>query len=689
MKSKNRSIKYEFLIIVVFTTFFPFLISLSFLWLILKGSYDKIDELNSQIQHTQELEMLDSFHKSMGQVYNAIQSPEMSDYFTSTSETESFNQAKLQKYLQTLYPLLPFKNSTWIIFGSQGNILFSMGKNKDENNYELKNMKGAYYYKNIDEIILSLPLYYNSQNPLDHYKKIYAYVALDIPIQSIKDNFKYLNKINYIPPDLSALKFKTEFNLPKKNNTFIYLFFFYVLVFLIFNLFAVYFGIKILQNKIILKLKLLTFRVTNEIESSYNIKEVNLIESNINNNEIDSLSNTFYKYIKYITFLQREIEKSSQLAAVGNIAHYLAHDLRKPFSHTSLFVEQLEQINSLEEIKSLSQFYKPLLKNSIQYVEHLLKEIMDAGVTRLQILNSISNIILPNKTYDIELEYKINIRKKLKVDEFRMIRIFINLISNAIEAMSYKGRIWFHANEKMDTRTIEIIVGNNNSYISPKDLTDLFEPFFTKNKKNGTGLGLSIAQKIIELHNGDIQCNSSEEKGVEFILTLPMGEIEYAPDLSLLPTHLNAGLHLTSSHQKEEKTDQKKDENNPKKRILIIDDDIFIGRSWKRITRDADVHSYLSPEDFFEEIGSEHPWLTAETIIISDFYFGTYSKVDFYDFATELRKIYQGPLFLSTDASEENLDCQFLKKQNIIYIKKSIYSYAQLFSHININISPK
>ena len=217
----------------------------------------------------------------------------------------------------------------------------------------------------------------------------------------------------------------------------------------------------------------------------------------------------------------------------------------------------------------------------------------------------------------------------------------------------------------------------------------MFEPFFTKNKKNGTGLGLSIAQKIIELHNGDIQCNSSEEKGVEFILTLPMGEIEYAPDLSLLPTHLNAGLHLTSSHQKEEKTDQKKDENNPKKRILIIDDDIFIGRSWKRITRDADVHSYLSPEDFFEEIGSEHPWLTAETIIISDFYFGTYSKVDFYDFATELRKIYQGPLFLSTDASEENLDCQFLKKQNIIYIKKSIYSYAQLFSHININISPK
>ena len=145
--------------------------------------------------------------------------------------------------------------------------------------------------------------------------------------------------------------------------------------------------------------------------------------------------------------MQREIEKSSQLAAVGNIAHYLAHDLRKPFSHTSLFVEQLEQINSLEEIKSLSQFYKPLLKNSIQYVEHLLKEIMDAGVTRLQIsnsillediiLNSISNIILPNKTYDIELEYKINIRKKLKVDEFRMIRIFINLISNAIEAMSY------------------------------------------------------------------------------------------------------------------------------------------------------------------------------------------------------------------------------------------------------------
>ena len=214
------------------------------------------------------------------------------------------------------------------------------------------------------------------------------------------------------------------------------------------------------------------------------------------------------------------------------------------------------------------------------------------------------------------------------------------------------------------------MIGNNNSYIDQRDISNLFEPFYTKNKKNGTGLGLSIAQKIVHLHGGSIHCQSIDldtNKKVEFILTLPLVEDIYTPELRQLPKSLSS---LASVPRGELQYSEN--------RIIILDDDPFICRSWKRLVSDAKVISFLYPEDFLKKIESEPHFLGENSILVSDFNFGVGSKFNFYEFTLELRKFYCGVIFLSTDALDEDLDLEFLTQNKVLKIKKSSFSFLDL-----------
>ena len=90
------------------------------------------------------------------------------------------------------------------------------------------------------------------------------------------------------------------------------------------------------------KILSLRARVRNEME---------YIEKKELKNELSSLSQTFDLYLRYTLFLQKEILKSSQLAAAGNVAHYMAHDIRKPFSKLRFFIQELKNLKDISEIK--------------------------------------------------------------------------------------------------------------------------------------------------------------------------------------------------------------------------------------------------------------------------------------------------------------------------------------------------
>ena len=96
----------------------------------------------------------------------------------------------------------------------------------------------------------------------------------------------------------------------------------------------------------------------------------------------------------------------------------------------------------------------------------------------------------------------------------------MNVLLNSIEAMDGKGNIEINIIERRGS--VDIIIADTGSGISPSISTKIYEPFFsTKGPKNGTGLGLSISQSIIDKHNGSITFENNDPKGTKCIITLP------------------------------------------------------------------------------------------------------------------------------------------------------------------------
>ena len=102
-------------------------------------------------------------------------------------------------------------------------------------------------------------------------------------------------------------------------------------------------------------------------------------------------------------------------------------------------------------------------------------------------------------------------------------QVFMNILSNAIDAIDEKGTITIRTLLNSDKISISI---KDNGHGIPENLKDkIFDPFFTtKGVGKGTGLGLSISQGIIGKHNGTIDLKSWPEVGSEFIITIPVSQ---------------------------------------------------------------------------------------------------------------------------------------------------------------------
>ena len=103
----------------------------------------------------------------------------------------------------------------------------------------------------------------------------------------------------------------------------------------------------------------------------------------------------------------------------------------------------------------------------------------------------------------------------------QMSQVFLNLLSNAEEAIEGDGNVWIRTYQEKDRVVIRIL--DDGKGIPAERLSKVFDPFFTtKPVGKGTGLGLSIAYGIIEQHGGTITVESEERKGATFTVTLPI-----------------------------------------------------------------------------------------------------------------------------------------------------------------------
>jgi PAS domain S-box-containing protein len=240
-----------------------------------------------------------------------------------------------------------------------------------------------------------------------------------------------------------------------------------------------------------------------------------------------------------ITELQEELIEINKLAAVGQLAAGVAHEINSPLANISLKAEYLLNIigrsSSNLEIKLLQrelEGIKKEVKLGSKIVTDLLQFSRKIHIipSKLKIKSLISELInsplISKRLHEKNMDIKIKIDEDLEIvgDKILLLQVFQNVLNNSLDAfenLDVKPQIIFIAHK--NGNKIEIKVIDNGIGIKKINLKRVFEPFFsTKPIGKGTGLGLSICRGIIEKHKGEIKVNSIYRHGTEIIIILPI-----------------------------------------------------------------------------------------------------------------------------------------------------------------------
>jgi len=118
--------------------------------------------------------------------------------------------------------------------------------------------------------------------------------------------------------------------------------------------------------------------------------------------------------------------------------------------------------------------------------------------------------------------------KECQGDGHWLRHVFYNLIRNAVEAFTTQPNPAVEVHIDDGGEAIVVSVCDNGCGMSEEQLKKLFQPFFSTKGTQGTGLGLSVCQKVVELHGGRIECNSTQGQGTTFRVALPRAQVPTA-----------------------------------------------------------------------------------------------------------------------------------------------------------------
>ena len=228
------------------------------------------------------------------------------------------------------------------------------------------------------------------------------------------------------------------------------------------------------------------------------------------------------------------LQRTEQLKTVGEWAASLAHEIKNPLAGIKGSVEVLV------EDPNISKGDKALIVRAvdeIKRIELLIKSLLNfAKPPRLQLLRTDLNDLL-DKTIAFSLKHPSLSAKSatpIKVfkdfdpnlpetmaDPMQLQQVFLNLLFNAIEAMTDGGALAVKTSYDAGLNAIRIAIADSGKGIEPSLLDQIFEPFFTT-KRKGSGLGLAITRRLVEEHGGEIYVESSPDKGTVFNISLQL-----------------------------------------------------------------------------------------------------------------------------------------------------------------------
>jgi PAS domain S-box-containing protein len=222
---------------------------------------------------------------------------------------------------------------------------------------------------------------------------------------------------------------------------------------------------------------------------------------------------------------EKQLVKAQRLAAIGELGSMVGHDLRNPLtgiaSATYYLKSKLGQRASkktremLEIIEKDIEYSNKIINDLLEYSREMQLELTET-TPKLIMKATLSLVKIPKR---ITVLNSIQSKPRIEVDVEKMKRVFVNLVKNAIDAMSEGGTLTIVSKES--NGDLAIVFSDTGRGMSKETMEKLWTPLFTT-KAKGMGLGLSICKRIVEAHGGDISVNSTLGKGSIFKVTLPI-----------------------------------------------------------------------------------------------------------------------------------------------------------------------
>ena len=231
---------------------------------------------------------------------------------------------------------------------------------------------------------------------------------------------------------------------------------------------------------------------------------------------------------KLLRKTQEELIIKEKLSMAGGLAAGVAHELRNSLNIIGISVQYLHDkfnpgderreftkaiMNKVEKLNlvttDLIHFARP---QHPQFKKANIHKILDRTLSLVKFKCIVQKV-------RVVRNYAANL-PCIEIDNELMEQVTLNLIDNALWAMPERGKLIIGTRMFDDNNLIEINFTDTGCGMPRKDVSRIFDPFFTQ-RENGTGLGLSIVHRIIETHKGSIDVESELKKGTTFRIRLP------------------------------------------------------------------------------------------------------------------------------------------------------------------------
>jgi PAS domain S-box-containing protein len=220
--------------------------------------------------------------------------------------------------------------------------------------------------------------------------------------------------------------------------------------------------------------------------------------------------------------IQQRLLKAERFAAIGELAGMVGHDLRNPLTGIKNAAYYLKKKNVCTE--AIGKEMLNVVDNAVEHANRIVNDLLDySREMRLELEERTPQSLLKEALSMVQIPDRIKIldyslaEPKMNVDASKIIRVFVNLIKNAIDAMPEAGTLEIRNIQKGGN--VEISFVDTGTGIPEEIMAKLFTSLFTT-KAQGMGFGLAICKRLVEAHGGKISLKSVLGKGTTFTVNL-------------------------------------------------------------------------------------------------------------------------------------------------------------------------